>query len=128
MKTSDAAQAAARLALVSEKANTAFDTTIQKWFIAQFVRGMKLQLLRSIYNSGVFSHFSDLIELVTDADLLTILGKIDKYNSNIQTPPRAVMIEHVKALAARDFEPDSKPKHQRKTRPKVAKQNKTNQN
>jgi len=124
MKTSDAAQAAARLALVNEKANTAFDTMIQKWFVAQFVRGMKLPLLRSIYNSGVFPHFSDLTELATDADLLTILAKVDKHNSDIQMQSRAAMIAHIEALAAGGIEPAPNPKPKRRTRTKAAVQKK----
>ena len=120
MKNIEAAQAAARLAVVNEKANAACDTLLKKWFAAQFVRGMKLPLLRAVFQAGAYPAFAQLLGEATNSDLSTILSKIDKYQPN-QMQPRAKILEHMEALASGNIEPTPKPRAPRKSKAKSVK-------
>ncbi len=109
MKISDSAQAAARLAVVNDKVQLALQDQLRKWFSAQFVKGMKLQLLRAIFQAGSYPAFSQLLLEASDSDRSVILTKLDKYRDHFQMRPKAEIMAHIEALASGRTQPAAKP-------------------
>ena len=121
MKVSEAAQAAARLAVVTEKSETALADLLRKWYAAQFIKGIKLPLLRSIHQAGAYPAFAQFLAEATDADRSTILNKLDKYYPDIQMRPKSEIMRHIEDLAAGRAAPAGKPKAAPKPKkPKVS--------
>lgn len=110
MQPKDMVLAAGRLSVVTQKAGTEFETTLGKWFEKHFVKGLTLQLLRSMHGSGAFAAFRAFLEAGKDAPVITILGKLDPNRPEVRARSKAAMIEHVAALAASAIEPAGKPK------------------
>jgi hypothetical protein len=122
MKLSDTAAAAARLALVNDKTRKAFEEQLSKWFVAHFVKGASLSLVRSVHQAGAYDAFAQLLVAATDAERTIILAKIDKYRPEIQMRSTAEKLEHLEELASGRAAPASKPKPP--TKPKAAKASK----
>jgi hypothetical protein len=112
MKLSETANTAARLAVVSEKSQTAFNKALWIWFSAQFAIGMKLPLLRSVYSAGAFPAFTELLSASVDSERLRIeiLRKVDPHSQDILTRSKSEMITHLEDLASGRREPTPKPK------------------
>ncbi len=110
MKVSEAAQAAARLAVVTEKSEGALADLLRKWYTAQFVKGIKLPLLRSIYQAGAYPAFAQFLTEASDADRSTILNKLDKHRPDLQMRSKSEIMRHIEDLASKRMIPAVKPK------------------
>ncbi len=71
---------------------------------------MKLPLLRKIYEAGAYDVFVELLQLRSDADLVAILDKVDKYNADVQMYSTKQALVHIEQLAKGQAKPWPKPK------------------
>ena len=118
MKLADAAQAAARLALVNDKSRVALEDQLHKWFSTHFVKGVKLELLRAVHQAGAYPAFAQLIAEATDAERSAMLTKIDKHRPEMQMRSKAEILGHLEAMASGRINAAGKPEA---AKPKAAK-------
>jgi hypothetical protein len=107
------------LAVVTDDASNQLEQALNKWFVKAFISGAKLALLRSLYKSGAFGAFSQLLSDFQNKDYVTILAKVDKHCLEIQMKSREEMLRHLERLASGDIEPAKalpKPKGKGNTR------------
>ncbi|HKJ62981.1 MAG TPA: hypothetical protein VKA94_13490 [Hyphomicrobiales bacterium] len=83
---------------------------IDKWFATEFVRGMKLTLLKQIHNAGAFEVFAEMLSKRSDVDRIAILNKVDKHNPRAQMLSKKQSLEHLKNLANGTISPLPKPR------------------
>lgn len=122
MKLSDAAQAAARLAVVNDKSRTALEDLLRKWFSTHFAKGISLSLLKAVHQAGAYPAFAQLLTDATDAERSSMLSKLDKHCPSIQMKSKSEILAHIEALASGRSLPADKPKPPPKPKaPKVAK-------
>lgn len=116
MKLADVSQATARLALVNEKCRSALEEQLRKWFSTQFVKSASLKLLRSVYQSGAYAEFAQLLTEATDAERAAILTKVDKHRPEIQMRSKAEIMRHLETLASGSAEAAEKPRSRSKSK------------
>lgn len=125
MKLAQAAPAAARLSVVSEKSQTALSKALSGWFTAQFIKSAKLQQLRDVHNAGAYAAFAELLAEAPDADRITLLKKVDQHRPELLMRSKAEVMSHVEKLASGSIQPAPKPpgkKPATKKTPKAKKQ------
>ena len=109
MKLAQAASAAARLAVVSEKSQAALSKALSSWFTAQFIKSAKLQQLRAVHKAGAYSAFAELLTDSPDTDRITLLKKADPHDKDILVRSKAEMLSHIEGLASGRIGPTPKP-------------------
>src|SRR5262249_28308449 len=76
----DFVQKSTRLSSVSETHQRKLQDAMEKWFLAEFVKAMKLPLLRKIYQAGSYDAFAALLAAGRDTDRIAVIDKVDKYH------------------------------------------------
>jgi hypothetical protein len=109
MNLSQTAQAAARLAVVNEKAQAALNKGLTNWFSTQFVKSIKMPALQGIHQSGAYTAFAEFLSDASDAERIAILKKIDLYRPEMLMRSKAEVMAHIEALAAGHLAPAPKP-------------------
>lgn len=121
MRLADAAAAAARVAVVSNKCELALSEALKKWFSINFVKGAKLPLLRSVYQAGAYPAFAQILENLSDEDRAIIIAKLDKHSVGIQMASKREILHHIECLASGTLQPSTKPKPAKKAKPPAKK-------
>jgi len=106
----DYIQKAARISTISNTHEKKLRTAVEKWFAAEFVKPMKLPLLKKIYQSGCYDDFIALIEQQNDVVRIAILEKLDKHNPKAQMLSKRDAFKHLRSLADGSIKPAPKPK------------------
>ncbi|MGB0083778.1 MAG: hypothetical protein WBP94_00185 [Rhodomicrobiaceae bacterium] len=104
------AQKSIRLSIISETHETKLALAIEKWFVSEFVKAMKLPLLKKIYESGSFGVFVELLAAQSDPDRITVLEKVDKNNPQLHKLSKKQAFVHLEQLARGAIKPVPKPK------------------
>ncbi len=90
---------------MNEKAQAALSKALTGWFSAQFIKGIKLPLLRSIHQAGAYPAFSELLAEATDADRITVLSKVDPHRPEMLMRSKSEVLAHLEQLASDKLQP-----------------------
>ena len=111
---SELAQKSVRLSVISEKHQRKLGDTLEKWFLAEFLKNMKLPLLRKIFEAGAYDAFVELLAERGDAERIKLLHKVDEHNPKMQMLSAKDALAHLERLAKGETKPHPKPQQTRK--------------
>lgn len=100
MRLQELALASARVSIASEKASDELSAFLEKWFTKHLVAGLSLTALRALHDAGALNSFLECLAVHNEADVITVLRKVDPHRSNILKRPRAEIEVHIRELAA----------------------------